>query len=91
MSSLIFLQDAPSIGRKDGAEYRRISSRWFTTGISGRKAIGRSRQLIDAHRALPLATVWGAGRTSSSDGQYFRAGGTGAAILLSPTWRPSNR
>jgi TnpA family transposase len=24
--------------------------------------------------------VWGEGRTSSSDGQYFRAGGTGAAI-----------
>ena len=37
-------------------------------------------KLIDAHRALPLASVWGAGRTSSSDGQYFRAGGTGAAI-----------
>ena len=35
---------------------------------------------IDPHRALPLASVWGAGRTSSSDGQYFRAGGTGAAI-----------
>ena len=36
--------------------------------------------LIEAHRKLPLAAVWGAGRTSSSDGQYFRAGGTGTAI-----------
>jgi hypothetical protein len=32
-------------------------------------------RLIAAQRALPLAQVWGDGKTSSSDGQYFRAGG----------------
>lgn len=37
-------------------------------------------RLIDTHRAMPLARVWGDGVTSSSDGQYFRAGGHGAAL-----------
>src|SRR3546814_9607089 len=39
----------------------------------------RSR-LIDAHRAMPLAALWGDGTTSSRDGQQFHAGGRGAAI-----------
>lgn len=34
-------------------------------------------RIIDAHRALPLARLWGDGTTSSSDGQFFRAGGRG--------------
>ena len=37
-------------------------------------------RLIEAHRALPLARVWGDGTTSSSDGQFFRAGGRGEAL-----------
>ena len=37
-------------------------------------------RLIEAHRVLPLAKVWGSGTTSSSDGQYFRAGGRGEAL-----------
>lgn len=37
-------------------------------------------RIIDTHRALPLATVWGDGRTSSSDGQFYRVGGRGEAI-----------
>ena len=37
-------------------------------------------RLIEAHRALPLARVWGDGSTSSSDGQFFRAGGRGEAL-----------
>jgi hypothetical protein len=37
-------------------------------------------RLIEAHRALPLASIWGDGTTSSSDGQFFRAGGRGEAI-----------
>ncbi|WP_155647611.1 Tn3 family transposase, partial [Erythrobacter donghaensis] len=41
------------------------------------EALGR---LIDAHRAMPLAALWGDGTTSSSDGQQFHAGGRGAAI-----------
>ena len=30
--------------------------------------------IIDAHHAHPFAEIWGKGTTSSSDGQYFRAG-----------------
>jgi TnpA family transposase len=37
-------------------------------------------RLIEAHSALPLSSVWGDGTTSSSDGQFFRAGGHGEAI-----------
>jgi TnpA family transposase len=36
-------------------------------------------RLIEAHRVIPLAKGWGAGTTSSSDGQFFRAGGRGEA------------
>ena len=31
--------------------------------------------IINAHHKHPLAALWGDGTTSSSDGQYFRAGG----------------
>ena len=34
-------------------------------------------RIIDAHHALPIATVWGQGTTSSSDGQFFRSGKRG--------------
>jgi TnpA family transposase len=37
-------------------------------------------RLIEAHRALPLAAMWGDGTTSNSDGQFFQAGGHGEAI-----------
>lgn len=37
-------------------------------------------RLIEAHRALPIARLWGDGTTSSSDGQYFQAGSQGAGI-----------
>jgi TnpA family transposase len=37
-------------------------------------------RIIDAHRAVPLAGVWGDGSTSSSDGQFYRAGGRGEAV-----------
>jgi TnpA family transposase len=30
--------------------------------------------IINAHNLLPIASVWGEGTTSSSDGQFFRAG-----------------
>lgn len=35
--------------------------------------------IVDHHHAHPLASVWGPGDTSSSDGQFFRAGGRGEA------------
>ena len=31
--------------------------------------------IVDAHHKHPLAAIWGDGSASSSDGQYFRAGG----------------
>jgi Tn3 transposase DDE domain len=37
-------------------------------------------QLINSHRTIPLAELWGTGTTSSSDGQYFRAGGRGEKL-----------
>lgn len=35
-------------------------------------------RVIDAHHALPIASVWGQGTSSSSDGQFFRSGKRGA-------------
>ena len=35
--------------------------------------------LVDAIHALPFTKIWGDGDTSSSDGQFFRAGGHGEA------------
>ena len=35
--------------------------------------------VVDTHTAHPLAKIWGPGDTSSSDGQFFRAGGHGEA------------
>ncbi|WP_242121280.1 Tn3 family transposase [Sphingomonas lacusdianchii] len=35
--------------------------------------------IVDTHTAHPLGAVWGPGDTSSSDGQFFRAGGRGEA------------
>lgn len=36
-------------------------------------------ELVNYHHELPFAAYWGDGTTSSSDGQYFRAGGRGEA------------
>lgn len=36
-------------------------------------------RIIDAHHALPIATIWGDGRTSSSDRQFFRSAKRGDA------------
>jgi TnpA family transposase len=34
-------------------------------------------KIINAHHALPVATTWGDGTTSSSDRQFFRSGKRG--------------
>lgn len=62
-----------------GISYRQLAlvHDWHISEENYRAALAR---LIDAHRALPLSAMWGDGTTSSSDGQYFRPGGTGAAI-----------
>jgi TnpA family transposase len=36
-------------------------------------------RIIDYHRAMPMAALWGDGSTSSSDGQFYRAGGRAEA------------
>ncbi len=35
--------------------------------------------IVDHHTAHPFSGIWGPGNTSSSDGQFFRAGGRGEA------------
>src|SRR3546814_231269 len=53
------------------------SDLWHISEAAYGEALGR---LINAHRTMPLAALWGDGTTSSSDGQQFHAGGRGAAI-----------
>ena len=62
-----------------GASLRQLAHLhdWHISEAAYGEALGR---LIDAHRALPLARLWGSGVSSSSDGQQFHAGGRGAAI-----------
>ncbi len=50
---------------------------WHVRKESYTAALAR---LIEAHRALPLAQVWGDGTTSSLDEQYFRAGIQGGGL-----------
>lgn len=40
---------------------------------------GALAAIVDHHHAHPLSRLWGPGDTSSSDGQFFRAGGRGEA------------
>ncbi len=46
--------------------------------------------LVDAIHAQPFTKLWGDGETSSSDGQFFRAGGHGEARAdYAPTTTPN--
>lgn len=54
----------------------RISS-WYVTSESMTDALA---VIIEKHKSLPLSTAWGDGTTSSSDGQFFFAGGVGEAM-----------
>src|SRR3546814_454639 len=62
-----------------GASLRQLAHLhdWHISEAAYGEALAR---LIDAHRTMPLAALWGDGTTSSSDGQQFHAGGRGAAI-----------
>jgi TnpA family transposase len=62
-----------------GASLRQLAlvHDWHVSEAAYTEALAR---LIDAHRALPLAQVWGDGTRASSDGQHFFAGGAGEAI-----------
>jgi TnpA family transposase len=46
--------------------------------VSDDNYVAGSAAIINAHQKLPLASLWDDGTTSSSDGQYFRAGGRAA-------------
>jgi hypothetical protein len=43
--------------------------------VSDDNYVAARAAIIDAHHRHPMAALWGDGTTSSSDGQYFRAGG----------------
>ena len=62
-----------------GASLRQLAlvHDWHVSEAAYAEALAR---LIDAHRALPLAQLWGDGTKASSDGQHFFAGGPGEAI-----------
>ncbi|WP_215765497.1 Tn3 family transposase, partial [Gluconobacter sp. P1D12_c] len=50
---------------------------WHIREAGYDEALGR---MVAAHSGLPMASLWGDGTSSSSDGQLFHAGGRGAAI-----------
>jgi TnpA family transposase len=52
---------------------------WHLSEETYKQALAR---VVDAQRRMPLAARWGDGAASSSDGQYFRAGGHGEAVSL---------
>ena len=43
--------------------------------VSDDNYVAARAAIINAHHSHPMAALWGDGTTSSSDGQYFRAGG----------------
>jgi len=76
------LADASNLGvekmadASQGVSYAQLAwaHAWYLSEENYRAALAN---IINAHSALPLAAAWGAGTTSSSDGQYFRAGRRG--------------
>ena len=69
---------AAASGTHSRWELMRIA-RWYVTEDAYERALAA---LGDAQAALPMSRVWGEGLTSSSDGQFFPAGGTGEAVGL---------
>jgi TnpA family transposase len=47
--------------------------------ISDDNYVAARAAIVNAHHGHPMATIWDDGTTSSSDGQYFRAGGRAGA------------
>jgi TnpA family transposase len=62
------------VGRRSGNWPGRM------TGTSEETYEAALARLIDSHRVLALSRLWGTGTTSSSDGQYYQAGGHGEAL-----------
>ena len=59
-------------------ELMRIA-RWHVEGDAFDRALSL---VVEAQAALPMAAFWGTGRTASSDGQFFPAGGRGEALNM---------
>ena len=83
----VILADGVNLGLKKMAasgsthshmELLRIA-RWHVDQEAYDRALA---MVVDAQSALPMARLWGEGLTSSSDGQFFPAGGPGEAIGL---------
>ena len=54
-------------------------ARWHVEGSAYDRALA---MVVEAQAALPMAAIWGAGKSSSSDGQFFPAGEQGEAMNL---------
>lgn len=61
------------------ASYRQLAwtTGWHLREETYRRALAR---IVDAQHAQPLAKLFGAGSSSSSDGQHFHVGGPGLAV-----------
>ena len=73
------LADATNLGLErmanasQGVSYAQVAwtHNWYLSEENYRTALAA---IVDAHHRLPFARHWGDGSTSSSDGQFFRAG-----------------
>jgi len=83
----VLLADGINLGLKKMAsasqghsfwELMRIA-RWHVQEDAHARALA---MVIEAQAVLPMAQFWGSGISSSSDGQFFPAGGTGEALNL---------
>ena len=76
------LADAINLGLRKisaacpGTSYARLSwlAAWYIRDETYSKALA---EIVNAQHRQPLAGIWGPGRTASSDGQRFPAGGMG--------------
>ena len=59
-------------------ELMRIA-RWHVEGEAYDRALS---VVVEAQAGLPMAAFWGSGRTASSDGQFFPAGGEAKPSMI---------
>ena len=69
---------AEAIGIRTHWQLLRVA-RWHVEDDAYKRALAT---IVEAQAGLTMARVWGEGRTSSSDGQFFPAGGPGEAMNL---------
>ena len=67
---------AGAIGVRTHWQLLRIA-RWHVEDEAYKRALAT---IVEVQATLPFSQVWGAGRRSSSDGQFFPAGGPGEAM-----------